>query len=200
MLFRMKTLEKIKSGEVSLAFRKWKKPTVKEGGTLKTVIGLLGIDSIQQISIDDISSQDLTKAGYDNRAELDKELSRHSGGEGEGDLYKIRFHLEGPDPRISLHNDDKLTSEAFTEIDNKLLRLDNSKINPNWTQKVLKTIQTNPAKSAAWISQSLNIEKAWLKPNIRKLKELGLTISLEVGYQISPRGNAYLKMMGRSLK
>ena len=29
------------------------------------------------------------------------------------------------------------------------------------------------------------------KRNVRKLKELGLTESLEVGYRLSPRGEAY---------
>ena len=30
------------------------------------------------------------------------------------------------------------------------------------------------------------------KLDVRKLKNLGLTISLEVGYRLSPRGEAYL--------
>jgi hypothetical protein len=32
--------------------------------------------------------------------------------------------------------------------------------------------------------------------NVRKLKALGLTISLEVGYRLSPRGQAYLRARG----
>jgi hypothetical protein len=31
------------------------------------------------------------------------------------------------------------------------------------------------------------------KADVRKLKNLGLTISLEVGYRLSPRGAAYLR-------
>jgi hypothetical protein len=31
------------------------------------------------------------------------------------------------------------------------------------------------------------------KTNVRKLKALGLTESLEVGYRLSPRGTAWLK-------
>ena len=31
------------------------------------------------------------------------------------------------------------------------------------------------------------------KTDVRKLKELGLTESLEVGYRLSPRGRAYLE-------
>ena len=36
------------------------------------------------------------------------------------------------------------------------------------------------------------MERADFKLNIRKLKALGLTISLEVGYRLSPRGVALL--------
>ncbi len=31
-----------------------------------------------------------------------------------------------------------------------------------------------------------------LKADVRKLKKLGVTLSLEVGYELSPRGHAYL--------
>ena len=36
-------------------------------------------------------------------------------------------------------------------------------------------------------------ETGEFKRDVRKLKELGLTISLEVGYRLSPRGQAYLQ-------
>jgi hypothetical protein len=35
------------------------------------------------------------------------------------------------------------------------------------------------------------------KLNVRKLKALGLTESLEVGYRLSPRGAAFLQSSGR---
>ena len=34
------------------------------------------------------------------------------------------------------------------------------------------------------------------KTDVRKLKELGLTESLEVGYRLSPRGEAVLRALG----
>jgi hypothetical protein len=34
--------------------------------------------------------------------------------------------------------------------------------------------------------------------DVRKLKNLGLTHSLEVGYRLSPRGIAYLRLTGRA--
>ena len=32
-----------------------------------------------------------------------------------------------------------------------------------------------------------------LKRDVRKLKNLGLTLSLRIGYRLSPRGHAYLE-------
>jgi hypothetical protein len=36
-------------------------------------------------------------------------------------------------------------------------------------------------------------DKLTFKANVRKLKSLGLTVSLEVGYRLSPRGRALLE-------
>ena len=46
MLFRQHVLAEIASGDVTLAFRRWTKPTVKAGGTLRTAVGVLAIDAV----------------------------------------------------------------------------------------------------------------------------------------------------------
>jgi hypothetical protein len=50
MMFRRETLARIQTGEITSAFRKWRRPSVKSGGTLKTSIGLLSIDSVERVS------------------------------------------------------------------------------------------------------------------------------------------------------
>jgi predicted transcriptional regulator len=50
--------------------------------------------------------------------------------------------------------------------------------------------------TAGDIAAVLNIEKYALKRKIRKLKELGLTVSLHRGYCISSRGKAVLEALG----
>ena len=42
------------------------------------------------------------------------------------------------------------------------------------------------------LAAAINFETAPFKANVRKLKALGLTISLERGYRLSPRGEAVL--------
>jgi hypothetical protein len=174
-----------------MAFRKWKRPTVKQGGALNTPIGLLAIDEVSIVT--SVSDFELIQSGYEDRDELQKELSKSTG----NTLFRIKFHLSGEDPHISLRNKTNLSSEELLKLNQKIVRFNNSKIYPGWATKVLKTIQQNPGESAASISEAVGYEKDWLKPSIRKLKELGLTINLEIGYSISPRGNAYLQEKNR---
>jgi hypothetical protein len=42
------------------------------------------------------------------------------------------------------------------------------------------------------LAHSVGREKQPFKLDVRKLKELGLTESLEIGYRLSPRGEAVL--------
>ena len=63
MLLDRDTLERIVAGEVDLAFRRWARPTVKTGGSLRTAAGLLQIEKVELVSIDDITEQDARRAG-----------------------------------------------------------------------------------------------------------------------------------------
>ena len=106
MLIRRADLDRIAKGEVTLAFRRWRRPTVKAGGTLRTAAGLLRIDAVDEVNDAGVSEAEARAARQSSRAAL------------------------------------------------------------------------------------------WLKTQIRKLKALGLTESLEVGYRLSPRGAALLKALG----
>jgi hypothetical protein len=57
---------------------------------------------------------------------------------------------------------------------------------------VLRAIAARPATRAADLAASFGRETQPFKLDVRKLKNLGLTLSLEVGYRLSPRGEAYL--------
>ena len=67
MLIRWAILEQIKQGDVDLAFRRWTRPTVSTGSTLKTVIGVLEIQLIERTSGSEISESDAHRAGYSSR-------------------------------------------------------------------------------------------------------------------------------------
>ena len=72
-----------------------------------------------------------------------------------------------------------------------LARLDTRSPHGPWTRATLDAIASRPATRAADLAAALGRETAPFKLDVRKLKNLGLTISLEVGYRLSPRGEAY---------
>ena len=97
MLLKLTTLQGIADGTVTTAFRKWKKPTVKSGGTLKTPRGELEIVSVEKWSLARITTGEAQAAGYDTKKALLDELGKR-----EGSVYRVTFGRLSADPRIAL--------------------------------------------------------------------------------------------------
>src|SRR4029453_778058 len=57
-----------------------------------------------------------------------------------------------------------------------------------WTRQALELIDRNPGVVSTVLAAKMGLERPVFKIDIRKLKESGLTESLEVGYRLSPRG------------
>lgn len=186
MLIKKDILKRIKDGEVSLAFRRWKRPTVKTGGTLRTSVGILDIYSVDPVEPQKISKEEAKRAGYPSKKALLNDLNRRKGGE----VFRISIGYHGPDPRKLLQQQDDLTDEELAGIKKQLAALDRRSAAGPWTFSVLQQIRKNPGTKAADLAKHLPFEKEWLKTHIRKLKELGLTQSLSPGYRLSPRGEA----------
>jgi hypothetical protein len=186
MLFTYRDLRRIAAGEITLAFRRWRRPTVKTGGTLRTRAGVLAIESVDEIEPEQVTDADARRAGREDRAAALADLR------GDGRLYRIRFHPAGPDPRIALRQRADLSAAERLELDRRLGRLDAASRHGPWTLQVLRLIAARPATRAADLAAELRREKLPFKADVRKLKELGLTESLEVGYRLSPRGWSYL--------
>ena len=74
MLIRQAVLAQIRDGAVTQQFRRWTRPTVKPGGTLKTKVGLLQIGRIDDMSPSAVSEADARKAGFKDVAEFNKWL------------------------------------------------------------------------------------------------------------------------------
>ena len=195
MLFQRHILDGIAAGTITCAFRLWRKPTVRSGGTLKTAIGVLRITGVETVTAQDISDRDARRAGYANADEVRRALQSDRG----GTSYRLSFRLDGPDPRIRLRADDKLSADAIADVEKRLARLDRRESGP-WTLGYLGLIADNPGVLAASLAKHVGCERDPFKRDIRKLKELGLTESLEIGYRVSPRGRAVLKHLSRRPK
>jgi hypothetical protein len=186
MLFRPDTLAAIADGRVELAFRRWERPRVRAGASQRTSIGVIAFDAVERIAADAVTDADARRAGFESREVLLEFLDRQSTGE----IYRITLRLAGPDPRVALREAVPGTDEA-EGILRRLARLDAVAPEP-WTRRVLELIDANPGVRAADLAASSGRERLPFKLDVRKLKELGLTESLPVGYRLSPRGRAIL--------
>lgn len=191
MLFKNNHLNNIKKGNITLAFRKWQKPSVKIGTLLHTSVGLIEIKNIEVIQENDITTEDAINSGFKNKEALFKSLSTKN----KGDIFKIAIAFYSEDPRIKLREQTDVSDTEFANILSKLNRLDKFSKEGVWTTKVLQTIEENPNLHAIGIAALTGFQKEWLKINIRKLKNLGLTISHSIGYEISPRGKVVLQKL-----
>lgn len=188
MLFKQKHLEGIKSGTISLAFRKWKKLTVSEGSLIKTSVGVIKIISVEDIALQNISDGDAEKAGFKNASSLVQLLEEQK----EGVIYKIAVAFDSENPQIVLQEKFQFEEGELEGLKSELEILDKYSKIGKWTTKTLQVIRENPKMKAADLAVKARKEKEWLKLNVRKLKSMGLTISHEPGYTLSPRGEAYL--------
>jgi len=193
VLFPKRVWEGLADGSVTLAFRYWKRPTVKSGGTQMTPVGVMRIEGVERVGMRSITLADARAAGYDSRAALVNDLARYrTSGTA---LYRIAFRFAGEDPRRALREDDHVGDPELQQIRGRLARLDRSSRHGPWTRAVLELIRDNPETLAADLAKRRGRETLHFKADVRKLKTLGLTESLRVGYRLSPRGRAVLRRL-----
>jgi hypothetical protein len=193
MLLNRRTLDGISAGTVRVVYRRWKKPAAVAGGRQRTVIGELAIDAVEPVSLSKLTRADAVEAGFASRAELLRDVAKL----GEGTLYRIRLRIAGPDARIALRARDDLTADDVDTLRRRLDRMDAAGPRGPWTRAVLGLIEEHPARRAPDLAVMFGRETVDFKRDVRKLKELGLTESLPVGYRLSPRGAALLNALRR---
>lgn len=155
---------------------------------MRTFVGLVEVVAVDQVSIEDITGAEARLAGSASLGELVEEVSfwQHK-----GPVHRVRLRFAGPDPRIDLRNNERLSPDDLAALRSRLERMDRPAAG-QWTRKVLELIESSPGIRAADLAKQLGRETLPFKRDVRKLKELGLTESLEVGYRLSPRGAALL--------
>ncbi|NMA97445.1 MAG: hypothetical protein GX970_04920 [Phyllobacteriaceae bacterium] len=184
MLITAEDFEAIASGQVDTAFRRWVKPTVKVGDTLTTAAGILAVEAVDVVGLNAVEQEDLERAGFSARDELNAMLGKR-----DGSLYRIRLRYVGENPRVVRSESETLSDAEFAEIAEKLARMDGG--NP-WTHRALELIEQGPGAPAEELAQTMGMDKTRFKNSVRRLKALGLTESLVIGYALSPRGGAFL--------
>jgi len=184
MLFEQRLWAGLADGSVTVTFRRWKRPRARAGGRHRTPAGVLAVDAVAEVDPAAIGEDDARAAGFVSLADLLRQLDRH----GDGPVYRVDFHHVGADPREALRQDAELPEEELARLRARLDRLDLAARDGPWTVAALRLIADRPGVRAGDLAEAAGRERLAFKTDVRKLKELRLTESLEVGYQVSPAG------------
>ena len=188
MLFTAATLRGLAEGRVNCTYLRWEMVRPKVGSRFTTAAGVVEVTSITSADDNQLTQQDASDAGFDSIAPLVKWTSA----KGRGDLYRIGIVLAGPDPRVVLRDSDQLAAADVSALSARLERMDRAAEQP-WTHSTLRQIQRLPGVVSTELAAEAGKERRAYKLRVRRLKALGLTESLERGYRLSPRGEAYLR-------
>ena len=178
MQFTTRNSEAIRAGEVTLTFRNWRRPHAKVGGVYRLrPSGAVKVVDIATVCLSDVSPDDVARAGFPSVAEL---------------AAFLRLPLSATVTRVAITLTDeaglkrppKLDAEAALA---RLQRMDERSAEP-WTGRVLALIGAHPGRRAGDLAPALGWETPKFKANVRKLKGIGLTQSLEIGYRLTALG------------
>ncbi|RDB48100.1 ASCH domain-containing protein [Tsukamurella tyrosinosolvens] len=199
MLIPKAVAEGVRDGRITTQYRRWDTPRVKVGGTQLTPAGLLRFTRVTRVpDVERISDRAARAAGVKDAAALRKLLTprdpdaprRERSARGGEHVYRVHLEWAGEDPRLALR--EELPDDAeLAAIARRLARLDARETGP-WTRDILAWIRDHPHTVSKELAAERGVELLPMKADIRKLKGMGLTISHEVGYELSPRGAAYL--------
>ncbi|XVU22356.1 hypothetical protein ACQPZJ_34505 [Actinoplanes sp. CA-054009] len=196
MQMRPAELEAIRAGQVDLAFRRWDRARVKVGTRMRTAVGLVEVTSVDRVAVSALTAADAHRAGAGSLAALRQGLDRvHP----ERPVYRIGLRYAGADPRLALR-EAVPEAEELEAIGAWLDRLDRASPNGPWTRATLALIDELPATRAPDLAQRMGRDTLSFKQNVRKLKERGLTESLDIGYRLSARGGAVLNHEGHPVR
>jgi hypothetical protein len=185
MMIRPDTLAAIKAGDVDLAFRRWDRPRVLVGTRLRTRVGLLEVTSVEKVAASRITAAEAKRAGAASVAQLRQLLEAKA----DRPVWRVGLRFAGADPREALRAAVP-TAEEVAAIRGRLDRLDAASAIGPWTRATLGIIDRSPTVRAPELAAELGRDTPSFKRDVRKLKELGLTESLDIGYRLSPRGVA----------
>ena len=191
MMIRPVELKAIEAGTIDLAFRRWDRPRVVVGTRMRTMVGLIEVTSVDQVAPSRITAAEARRAGAPSLAALRSLLAAKA----DRPVFRVGLRFAGPDPRVALRSAVP-TEEEVAGLTARLARLDAASPIGPWTRQTLEIIDRRPTVRAPDLAAELGRDTPDFKKDVRKLKELGLTESLDIGYRISPRGIAVLDADG----
>lgn len=191
MLFSKSAWPGLADASITVTFRTWTKPQAKQGGRYRVAGMLLEASAVGQVDVASLTDADAVAAGEADLAALLRRLGNPQPG---ATVWRVDLRHLGVDDRIERRADDSLSDDDVAALRARLDRLDRSGGRP-WTRTTLQLIEKYPGVVSTALARHAGQQRPDFKLNVRKLKEMGLTESLQVGYRLSPRGQALLRAM-----
>ncbi len=190
MLFTADAWPGLADGSITLTFRTWTKPQARTGGRYRVAGMLLEATDVSRMRARDITDAEAVQAGAPDAASI---LARMQVTDPEQQVWRIRLRHVGADDRATLRTD-AIDPAQIDDLKTRLDRMDHRSGKP-WTRQTLRLIERYPGIVSTALARQVDKERMAFKTDVRKLKELGLTESLAVGYRLSPRGEAVLRAL-----
>ncbi|MCY4011879.1 MAG: hypothetical protein OXG82_04110 [Gammaproteobacteria bacterium] len=182
MQFTTRNSDAIRAGEVTLTFRNWRRPHAKVGNVYRLrPHGAIRVTAVSQLRISAIADDDARRAGFEDVGAL-------------AAFLKVGHDAQVTRVGFELADEQDLRRPPDLGLEDVLGRLsatDRRSASP-WTGRVLTLIATHPGRRAGDLAPTMGWELPKFKANVRKLKALGLTTSLEVGYRLTELGERAL--------
>ena len=183
MQFTTRNSDEIRAGKITVSFRNWRRPHAKVGGVYRLrPTGAVKITGLASARLGDVTEDDAARAGFQSADALIAflGLSRNAV------VTRVEFALTDDAPK-------KIPSLTPDEVVKRLKATDRRSAAP-WTGRILRLIEAHPATRAGDLAPVMGWDTPKFKSNVRKLKALGLTQSLEVGYRLTELGIRVLQI------
>jgi hypothetical protein len=93
MEFSRELREDVMSGDITVSFRLWRRPQVREGGQYRVGPVRIEVDSVELVPFASITAADIRRTGEKDRESL-RQRAAHAGPIADDTLlYRIEFHL-----------------------------------------------------------------------------------------------------------
>lgn len=200
LLFKSEFWPGLRDGTITLTFRLWDTPRVRVGSNQRThPVGVLRIDDVREVQVRDITEDEARRAGFADRDALVASLRAFAKGPltPSTRVFRVELTRTGEIDRAPGAEDADLSEDDVLAIDAKLDAMDARSADGAWTRATLRLIAEHPHTVAVELAKRAGRERAPFKADVVKLKKLGLTESFEIGYDLTPRGRAYLDAVTR---
>ncbi len=176
----------IRAGEVTRSYRVWKTPQAKVGGRYNLhPDGVIEVTAIRQVDPASITDSEASASGFEDAAALRRFLDTRA------KVTLVEFNYLGAG-LVGQPERERLTGAGLESLIGKLDNMD-ARSGNTWTSRVLSAVADHPGRRAGDLAPAFGWDTPTFKRQVRKLKALGLTHSLDVGYELTERGQQLLK-------